>query len=202
MNKISFLYVCFRNDIAFIFPNAIHCSVDSSWQSNWQWLEQYRRGWVHKWCFPWLSLADGGATEESLRRQRTVNPRNCGLTLHPPETRRSGIENYILPRNIRHTPTTFHLWISQQIHPQPSHRLDAFVIGYIRDTHCRIHIGHFLQYQRYSTRALPGCFQSSLARFIKSATENRIEIWTKTIQTQMGVFLNTSVLKLPPLGHF
>lgn len=35
-------------------------------------------GGSNKWCFPWLTSADGGATEESLRRQRTVNPRNCG----------------------------------------------------------------------------------------------------------------------------
>lgn len=35
-------------------------------------------GGSSKWCSPWLTSADGGATEESLRRQRTVNPRNCG----------------------------------------------------------------------------------------------------------------------------
>jgi len=35
-------------------------------------------GGLNKWCSPWLTSADGGATEESLRRQRTVNPRNCG----------------------------------------------------------------------------------------------------------------------------
>lgn len=35
-------------------------------------------GGSNKWCSPWLTSADGGATEESLRRQRTVNPRNCG----------------------------------------------------------------------------------------------------------------------------
>lgn len=35
-------------------------------------------GGSNKWCSPLLTSADGGATEESLRRQRTVNPRNCG----------------------------------------------------------------------------------------------------------------------------
>lgn len=101
--------------------------------------------------------------------------------------RRSGIENYILPRNARNTPSPLlpHLvWITQQIPPkptyQPSYRLDAFVIVYLYSqrggTSAERGGGHFLRYQRCPTRVLPGCFQNLPSAFYENApTGNRIE---------------------------
>lgn len=89
-------------------------------------------GGSNKWCSPWLTSADGGATEESLRRQRTVNPRNCGS---PCASRDPGPEYWKLHLTLPYThcrppfanqPSPRYLWASPRcVYNRPQSFLDA-----------------------------------------------------------------------------
>lgn len=100
-------------------------------------------GGSNKWCSPWLTSADGGATEESLRRQRTVNPRNCGS---PCASRDPGPEYWKLHLTLPYT----HCRPPFANQPSPrylrEYRRDAFIIGHNRFSMHRdiIRYAHFL----------------------------------------------------------
>lgn len=115
-------------------------------------------GGSNKWCSPWLTSADGGATEESLRRQRTVNPRNCGS---PCASRDPGPEYWKLHLTLPLHPPPPILRGSAPLRATCEHRRDAFIIGHNRFSMHRdtIWYAHFLGTDVAPLCLLPERFQ-------------------------------------------